>query len=420
MPRFYDSRTWNILDQVPPSLFSLVRGALSLRQKVVITTQSLAFLKRCRTTDLLPNFVRNKKIGEVCNLPEDHPKIRKIYRSILSTVIKQKQHVLYSSLLKCVAKEEACRRYMDAQSWKRIEGASRRICDSIRSKAKSVLRAKFNRLLSSFRVNHQDVGSSSQVNHRSENISAHNVVNNDRTARVTVLGGAQISDNAKSFLSLGPSFAPTQNINAAVIRKVVGGLHRLRDQLRECKRASQLQIPTALSTRPLPPIPFPRSFYKEPEPCADADIKFRILSSGVLSILAKNKRQRQSNLTFEQQQGFKEIRQLTSCGVIRLSVSDKGGEFVVMPQTLDREITEFHLTDATIYRCTTQSEFISQYKRLNHVWMTSGKAAGLSEVFLSRLKIENPNCPVFYSLIKTHKLSTLENSTNCKLCGWSN
>ncbi|EYC21311.1 hypothetical protein Y032_0019g3745 [Ancylostoma ceylanicum] len=72
------------------------------------------------------------------------------------------------------------------------------------------------------------------------------------------------------------------------------------------------------------------------------------------------------------------------------------------------DITEFHLTDATIYRCTTQSEFISQYKRLNHVWMTSGKAAGLSEFFLSRLKIENPNCPVFYSLIKTHKLSTLD------------
>ncbi|EYB97637.1 hypothetical protein Y032_0139g2134 [Ancylostoma ceylanicum] len=96
---------------------------------------------------------------------------------------------------------------------------------------------------------------------------------------------------------------------------------------------------------------------------------------------------------------------MIDCGMIRLSVSDKGGEFVVMPQPLDREITELHLSDPTVYRCTTQSEFVSQYRRLNHVWMMTGKAAGLSEVLLSGLKIENPNCPVFYSLIKTHKLS---------------
>ncbi|EYB86087.1 hypothetical protein Y032_0286g1413 [Ancylostoma ceylanicum] len=37
--------------------------------------------------------------------------------------------------------------------------------------------------------------------------------------------------------------------------------------------------------------------------------------------------------------------------------------------------------------------------------MTVGKEAGLNERFLSRLKLDNPYCPVFYSLIKTHKLS---------------
>ena len=48
------------------------------------------------------------------------------------------------------------------------------------------------------------------------------------------------------------------------------------------------------------------------------------------------------------------IRRLIADGTIRLSVSDKGGEFVVMPQSLDREITEIHLSDTTIYRRVTE------------------------------------------------------------------
>ncbi|KAK6736669.1 hypothetical protein RB195_019395 [Necator americanus] len=104
---------------------------------------------------------------------------------------------------------------------------------------------------------------------------------------------------------------------------------------------------------------------------------------------------------------------MTTRGDIRLSVSDKGGEFVVMSQALDREITNLHLQDETIYRRVTEKEFLVQCKRLNHVWMTMGKSAGLDERFVSRLKLDKPTCPVFYSLIKTHKLKPDEvNSTS--------
>ncbi|EYB84864.1 hypothetical protein Y032_0308g2042 [Ancylostoma ceylanicum] len=250
------------------------------------------------------------------------------------------------------------------------------------------------------------------VNHQFEKVPSHNDLDNNRTARVTVLGTAQISDKAIDFLSLGPSFAPTQNINAMTIRKVVGGLNRLRDQLRvKSKRDAQLQLPRTLSRRLLPPIPFPRSFYKEPDPSPEVDIKFRILSSGILSVLNENRRRCSSNLTYDQWRGFREMRELINSGEIRLSVSDKGGEFVVMSQELDRRITELHLADTSIYRRTTRTEFHSQCKRLNHIWTTTGKAAGLSESFLSRLKIDNPSCPVFYSMIKTHKLSAPHNNS---------
>ena len=134
-------------------------------------------------------------------------------------------------------------------------------------------------------------------------------------------------------------------------------------------------------------------------------MKFRILSAGILNVLNENKSIRvTSNLTHAQWQGFKEIRDLTANGCLRISVSDKGGEFVVLPQTLDREITEHHLSDSSVYRHATEKEFISQFRRLNHVWMMIGKEAGLNERFLSRLKLEHPTCPVFYSLVKTHKL----------------
>ncbi|EYC44083.1 hypothetical protein Y032_0472g2059 [Ancylostoma ceylanicum] len=96
---------------------------------------------------------------------------------------------------------------------------------------------------------------------------------------------------------------------------------------------------------------------------------------------------------------------MTKNGTIRLSVSDKGGEFVVMPQVLDREITELHLQDSTLYCRVTEKDFHNQCKHLNDVWTTIGKSCCLDERFLSRLKIDTPTCPVFYSLIKTHKLA---------------
>ncbi|KAK6727729.1 hypothetical protein RB195_005420 [Necator americanus] len=75
-----------------------------------------------------------------------------------------------------------------------------------------------------------------------------------------------------------------------------------------------------------------------------------------------------------------------------------------MSQALDREITNLHLQDETIYRHVTEKEFLVQCKRFNHVWMSMGKSAGLDEGFVSRLKLDKPTCPVFYSLFETHKL----------------
>ncbi|EYB87792.1 hypothetical protein Y032_0257g404 [Ancylostoma ceylanicum] len=386
-------------------MFSLVREALALRQRVVATRQTVIFLQRCKANDVIPKFILKKKLGMTCNLPDNHPKIINIYRSILGIVIKEKQRVLYSSLLKCASKEQACRRLLPEQTWRRIEGRSRMICDSIRSSIKSTLCEKYDRLLST------DCGrrcnaklTNSTEHHRSDNIVANSVATY-HPARVTVLGDTHLSDSAVDFLSLGPSFAISHRIDGSTFRKVATGLHKLRDRLRlKAKRENEPQ-PTQLSTRPLPLVPFPQRFYKEPEPVRDVDTKFKILLTGVLNAYTHHRRFTHSNLTREQWEGFAEVRELTKNGAIRLSVSDKGGEFVVIPQVLDREITELHLQDTTLYCPVTEKDFHNQCRRLNDAWMSIGKSAGLDERFLSRLKIDTPTCPVFYSLIKTHKLT---------------
>ncbi|KAK6750258.1 hypothetical protein RB195_002320 [Necator americanus] len=261
--------------------------------------------------------------------------------------------------------------------------------------------------------NHPNNGSSPRRLHRAIDTTAPNAVNN-QGARVMVLDNIHLSDNAVDFLSLGPSFSISHRIDGSTFRKVTVGLYKLRDQLRiRARNESNHQHAAPISRRALPPTPFPRNFYKEPEPARETDTKFRILLSGVLSAYNHHRRLTLNNLTREQWQGLKEIREMTTRGDIRLSVSDKGGEFVVMPQALDREITNLHLQDETIYRRVTEKEFLEQCKRLNHVWMTMGKSAGLDERFVSRLKLDKPTCHVFYSLIKTHKLKPDEvNSTS--------
>lgn len=78
---------------------------------------------------------------------------------------------------------------------------------------------------------------------------------------------------------------------------------------------------------------------------------------------------------------------------------------MVCPQTLDKEITGLHLSDTSIYRETSEKVFHSQCRKLNALWVSVAKSAGLDRRFIARLALTTPICPVLYSLIKTHKLS---------------
>ncbi|VDM63086.1 unnamed protein product [Angiostrongylus costaricensis] len=101
---------------------------------------------------------------------------------------------------------------------------------------------------------------------------------------------------------------------------------------------------------------------------------------------------------------MRQVRELIKSKIIRLSVSDKSGEFVVIPRQLDVDITEKHLKNASLYRASTEKEFRSQNRKLNSEWVKTASVTGLKPTDISHLKIEAPTCPVVYLLIKTHKL----------------
>ncbi|VDM64441.1 unnamed protein product [Angiostrongylus costaricensis] len=109
-----------------------------------------------------------------------------------------------------------------------------------------------------------------------------------------------------------------------------------------------------------------------------------------------------SSLTLVQKRGMREVRELIRLKTIRLSVSDKGGEFVVIPYQLDVEVTKKHLEDASLYHPSSEKEFKRKYRKLNHEWAKMARAAGSKPSVISQLKVALPT--VLYLLIKTHKL----------------
>ena len=108
------------------------------------------------------------------------------------------------------------------------------------------------------------------------------------------------------------------------------------------------------------------------------------------------------NLNFKRKAGMKQLKEIIGSKQIRLSISDKGGEFVVIPHHLDVAITEKHLENTAIYRPSSYAEFQRQFRHLNREWVKTARAAHFSRDMTTRLKLDLPACPVLYVLIKTH------------------
>uniref|UniRef100_A0A7I5EEA8 Reverse transcriptase domain-containing protein n=1 Tax=Haemonchus contortus TaxID=6289 RepID=A0A7I5EEA8_HAECO len=107
-----------------------------------------------------------------------------------------------------------------------------------------------------------------------------------------------------------------------------------------------------------------------------------------------------SNLTPTERRGVKKLLQAKE--VLRYTVGDKCGSFVVMPQTMDKAITNKVLSDDSVYEESTLSAFESVCKRVRNAMSIVKKRR--SPEMARRLYGTVPTVPTLYNLVKTHKI----------------
>ncbi|KAJ1364396.1 hypothetical protein KIN20_024486 [Parelaphostrongylus tenuis] len=116
------------------------------------------------------------------------------------------------------------------------------------------------------------------------------------------------------------------------LRKFACDLHELQDQLLKKARTEETnRNEQQVEVAALPPFPTP--FYRQQDPNEEVDRKFRKFADETFRTLTRYRTKGfQSNHTELQKRGMKEVRELIRKGKFTLLVSDKGGEFVVIPR----------------------------------------------------------------------------------------
>lgn len=66
---------------------------------------------------------------------------------------------------------------------------------------------------------------------------------------------------------------------------------------------------------------------------------------------------RPHNLSREQFSALRDLRDQASSGPLRITKSDKGDDFVILPKTLEKSIVELHLSDLSLHTPTIKLEF---------------------------------------------------------------
>lgn len=70
-------------------------------------------------------------------------------------------------------------------------------------------------------------------------------------------------------------------------------------------------------------------------------------------------------MSAEPRRGLSEIKSLRELGTIKVGVSERREEFLVLSQQLDKSITRIHLLDTSAYGRSTCERFAGQFLQLN-------------------------------------------------------
>ncbi|KIH44425.1 hypothetical protein ANCDUO_25549, partial [Ancylostoma duodenale] len=143
-------------------------------------------------------------------------------------------------------------------------------------------------------------------------------------------------------------------------------------------------------------MPFPSRGIRLPDSISSVDSKIASLELAIQRIYKNEAAQTyKSNLTMSEQRGFRKLVRLKD--KLRYMVGDICGSFVVVPQSLDRDIVNQMLSDSTTYAETTVAAFRRACEKVRKTISTVVKPKLGPNIAKGLLDL-HPVVPTFYCL----------------------
>ncbi|EYC21534.1 hypothetical protein Y032_0988g3301 [Ancylostoma ceylanicum] len=356
----------------------------AFHQVAVVCNESMAFLKRCRSHHIFPVFIENLLL----NVPHQNNDgvrigVARLKLALLNASIAAQKHRRGTCINGIIKTRTHLEQSLEPSVWKAFLDRNTAVCSVLRKRERDRLRRKLAKVLTTQST------SPSFINPRAV-----------PPQRCTVLGSNMVDDDMKALLNLGPSFSVAIPAKEETYDSVLCGIHRFAHQLRWRIH----QGPTVLDRIPtlLTSLPFPKSRICVPKPIPSLEPSIATLEVDIMRIYRNaSKSLFASNLTSQELRGLRKLKAMRQN--FRVTVGDKDGGFVIMPQDLDKALTISALADESIYETSSYRIFHLKHQVLEtavkHVlrkrWDTKTVA---------RFCTKNPEVPTYYSLIKTHKL----------------
>ena len=328
----------------------------------------------------------------------------------------QARRLLYAKLHLALSTESILLSNLSPTTFNAIVSISKSSSLSVTQSYKRLLSSKIQRLLLTSRSSlspaspchsdslHTAISSSSFT---TPNIIRATTISSSHASRVTVLGDLQLPSDQLSLLNLGPSFCPSTPLNTQIISNIKTSFRKVAYSLR-WKYSPPSSTPSVATAQEhlCSILPFPRSYVSLPPPSEDIDRKLADLSCSLNRLLSNPSAFcYKGNLDRSERTAFRSLKEAAYAGEIRISASDKGGEFLVLPQWLDRQMVMYHPSDQSIYEECTSRDFTRCLKKINDTWKEVAIKSKVDKQLTKRLTTTHASPPVLYTLVKTHKLA---------------
>ncbi|EYB81102.1 hypothetical protein Y032_0392g576 [Ancylostoma ceylanicum] len=364
--------------------FAVMLQYATFHQVAVVCDESITFLKRCRSHHIFPVFIDNLLL----NIPHRNNDavrigIARLKLSLLNASIAAQKQRRGSCINGIIKTRSHLQQNLEASIWREFLDRNTSVCSQLRKRERDRLRKKHAKVLTSY--------SSDSSFMRPRAVPPE---------RCTVLGTSMVDDDMKALLNLGPSFSVAIPANEETFDSVLCGIHRFAYQLRWRTH----QGPTVLdrTSTLLASFPFPKPRIRVPKPIPSLELSLATLEVDLMRIYRKASKSRfASNLTSQELRGLKKLKAARQ--TFRITVGDKDGAFVIMPQDLDKALTNSALADDSIYETSSYRSFHQKHQILEAAVKCVLRKRWDAKT-ISRFWTNHPEVPTYYSLIKTHKL----------------